>query len=220
MYGPYPVDVRLAAGFRLDGIGHVGQCGLGVDEVDGRKKHVGVDELGHMGPDKLGEVGKDAYYLASLFGFELPHPVVGLHHFGRFDVDCLSGGRLVVHNTAYLAFQAGRNRYDQASVAHGGAGVAVDEALALGCPQDAVECARNAAFGPGQFAAYLEKRRRCAVFYLPELVENLVDALHYLRKRGHTVGQPVQGGVGVCRLSVAVGSIGAVEETHNGADGL
>ena len=153
MYGARPVDERFFADFRLCGLKGFGQGGLGLDEVDGGQEAVGIEDVLHIGAQLLREIGQYADDFAALVGLQFADAIVGLHHLGRLYEDRLSGGTLIVDDTAYLALQGRGHGYHQAPVAHGGSDVFLHQPFTLGRMQDAVQRARDAALGLGQLAA-------------------------------------------------------------------
>ena len=76
-----------------------------------------------MGAQFLRESGENGYDFALLLGLELAYAVVGLYHLGRLNEDGLSTGRLIVHNTAHLAFERRCNGDYKTTVAHGWRGI-------------------------------------------------------------------------------------------------
>ena len=110
--------MRIFAHLRFYAANQFGELRLGPQHVDLSQQLVGVENLRHMRTYHLCHLRQDVYHLAALFGFEFADAVVCLHHFGRLYEESLSRGRLIVHDTLYLALHRGYYRYYQTAVAH------------------------------------------------------------------------------------------------------
>ena len=71
--------------------------------------------------------------------------IIGVHHLLRFDIDGLAGSRLIVNDTAYLAFVAGRNGYHEPALTEGRRSVRINQTVRFGLPQDSSQRASDAA---------------------------------------------------------------------------
>ncbi len=217
-----PVYQRRALEVGRDGVELPCQPGFGVDEVYLGQELVGVEEFPLEWSDFGGEFLQDADDFAALFPFQFAYAVVGFHHFGRFDEHGASRGGLVVYDAFYLAFQGRGDGDDEAPVAHGGRHVLVHNAVLLRAAQDAVQGARDAAFGGGQFAAYAQEFGRGRVLDFPVAVEYAVDAAHDLREHGDAFRQAVQGRIGAVvafRFPLFAFVVAFVQELDDGNEG-
>ena len=130
-----------------------GKQAFGTDEVYFGKEFVGLQHIGDGGTQQIGEFYQDADYLSAFVCFEFADAVVGFHHFGGFNEDCLSTCRLVMYDTFDFTFQSRCYGNYQTTVAHGGGDVFIYHTFRLGIAQDAVQRTGNTVHGICQFTA-------------------------------------------------------------------
>ena len=135
----YPVGEVLFGESRHDAVDLVGKTHLGAQEVYFAQEVIALEQIVDVGTNKVGNRREDADNLLPFLAFEFADAVVGLHHFGRLDIERLSGCRFVVNDAAQTALGRRRDGDDQTTVAHSRCGVLIDISLGLGIAQDAIE---------------------------------------------------------------------------------
>ena len=155
--GSNPVNKWLALHLRFVGFEIISQCSLRLYEIDGGQEAARRENVSHVGAHLFREVGQNADDFPALVGLQFANAVVGLHHLGWLDKDCLSRCALVVDDAADSALQGWCHRDDQPAVAYGRRHILINQSFALGSMQDAVQRSRDASLGMGQFAADVAK---------------------------------------------------------------
>ena len=183
----YPVGDVLFGESRHDAVDLVGKTHLGAQEVYFAQEVVALEQIVDVGTDKVGNRREDADDLLPFLAFEFADAVVGLHHFGRLDIERLSGGRLVVDNAAQTALGRRRDGDDQTTVAHSRCGVLIDISLGLGIAQDAIEettygreVALHLAANLGQLGTGIVAYLPCGRQGLVDLADNVGEGVHAL----------------------------------------
>ncbi len=95
----------------------------------------GLEHIRQKRAEHLAESSQDSHDF-SFFGIlQLPDFVVGVKHFGRFDVHGLPGGRGVVNKSLQLAFVGCPHRYHHSAISDGGFNIAVGPTFTFGLSQ-------------------------------------------------------------------------------------
>ena len=76
-----------------------------------------------MWPHFIGELSENAYDFAALLSLELPHFVVGFHHYSWFYEHCASAGAFTLHDAVDLPLESRYDGYDKPAVAQCGCDV-------------------------------------------------------------------------------------------------
>ena len=169
----------------------MGKTHLGAQKVYFAQEVVALEQIVDVGTDKVGNRREDADDLLPFLAFEFADAVVGLHHFGRFDIERLSSGRLVVDNAAQTALGRRRDGDDQTTVAHSRCGVLIDISLGLGIAQDAIEETTYGREVALHLTAYLGQLGAGIVAYLPRGRQGLVDLADNVGEGDHILGHSV-----------------------------
>ena len=139
--------------------------GLCTYEIHLAKEVIGLQQRRHLRTQFCRECREYDDYLALLLGLEFAYAVVCLYDLGRLNEHGLSTCRLIVHNTAHLAFESRSNRNHQTAVAHCGRGVFLYKSLGLRTAKNGVQGTRYAARCTRQLATYTGKGRRSTVLH-------------------------------------------------------
>ena len=188
----HPVGDVLFGESRHDAVDLVGKTHLGAQEVYFAQEVVALEQIVDVGTDKVSNRREDADNLLPFLAFEFADAVVGLHHFGRFDIERLSCGRLVVNDAAQTALGRRRDGDDQTTVAHSRCGVLIDISLGLGIAQDAIEKATYGREVALHLASYLGQLGTGIVAYLPRGRQGLVDLADNVGEGDHALCHAVK----------------------------
>ncbi len=182
---------------------HFGESGFGADEIECAEDAESVCDFVEAGTETVGQCRQYADDLASFFDAKFAQAVVGLNHFGRLYVECLSRGRFVVNYTLYLALVHRCDRDYQAPFAHRRSGIGFKIALAGGCGHDPAHGGIDSAGHGIEFSAYLGQSRRCAVLDFAMAVYHSVYGRGNFGKRRQALGQIIERRVGSVAFVVA-----------------
>ena len=100
--------------------------------------------------------------------------VIGIHHLLGLYIHGLAGSRLVVHDTAYLAFVAGRNGDYQTSLTERRRSVGIDQTVRFCLTENRGQRASHAALQVCHLASYPRQLGRGMVRQTPVTVQDAV----------------------------------------------
>ena len=143
-----------------------------------RHKGFGALNIIYVEAHNIGEGGQYANNLSTLLILQLTKHVVQLYHLGRFDIEGLSCGRLIVNKAIELTLVCRRNRDYGTALTNRNRSVAIYNTTRLCRLQNCLQSLRYLAFVATNLGSDLAQLLRCTISHHALIVDNATDIGH------------------------------------------